>query len=59
MGEPVETFWLFASVSGTDTTYTKEIKYKKEIIGVIPSKIPVVIFSYAAFVGFTKEAKIG
>ena len=59
MGEPLAKFWLFASVSGTDTTPTKEIKYKKELIGGTPCKIPVVIFSYADFVGLLKEAKSG
>ena len=59
MGEPLAEFWLFASVIGTDTTMTKEIKYKKELSGGTHYKITVVIFSCAAFVRFTKEAKIG
>ena len=29
MGEPLAKFWLFPSVSGTDTTLTKEIKKKR------------------------------
>ena len=57
MGEPLVKFWLLASVSGTDTTPTKEIKYKKYLGWGIPCKIPVVIFSCAAFVILPKEAK--
>ena len=57
MGEPLAKFWLFDSVSGTDTTPTEEIKYKKELSVGIICKIPVVVFSCAAFVGFTKMAK--
>ena len=33
MGEPLAKFWLFASVSGTDTASTKEIEYKKSQLG--------------------------
>ena len=33
VGEPLVKFWLFSSVSGTDTTHTKEIKYKKSSVG--------------------------
>ena len=58
MGEPLEKFWLFASVSETDTTPTKEIKYKKDLSGGTPCNIMVVIFSCANFIGFPKEAKI-
>ena len=57
--EPLEKFWLFASVSGTDTTLTKENKYKKELSGGTPWKIPVVFFSCAAFIVLPKEAKSG
>ena len=59
MGECLETFWLFDSVSGTDTTLTKEIEYKKEISAGTPFKIPVVIFSCAASVVLPREAKSG
>ena len=59
MGGPLAKFWLFDSVSETDTTPTKKIKYKKDLSGGNPCKIPVVIFSCAAFVGLPKEAKIG
>ena len=41
MGETLAKFWLFASFSETDTTPTKEIKYKKELSGGTPCKIPV------------------
>ena len=54
MGEPLENFRLFASFSGTDTTSTKEIKYKKYLSGRTPYKIPVVIFSCATLVGLPK-----
>ena len=50
VGETLEKSRLFPSVSGTDTTSTKEIKYKKELSGGTPCKILVVIFSCAAFV---------
>ena len=33
MGEPHTKFWLFASVSGTDTMPTKEKKLKKISVG--------------------------
>ena len=33
MGEPLEKKLLFASVSGTDTFPTKEIKYKNILVG--------------------------
>ena len=33
VGEALENFRLFASVSGTDTTSIKYIKYKKELSG--------------------------
>ena len=59
VGETLEKFLLFASVGENDTITTKEIKYKKELSGVTPSKIPVVIFICTAFVGFPKEAKSG
>ena len=59
MGEPLVKFLLFASVSGTDTTPTKENKYKKDLSEVTPCKIPVVVFSCAAFVGLPREAKSG
>ena len=59
MGEPLAKFWLFASLSGSDTTPTKEIKYKKDLSGVTPFKIPFVIFSCAAFVVFSKEPNSG
>ena len=59
MGEPLAKFWLFASIIGTDTTPTKEIKYKKDLSGGTPCKILVVVLSCAAFVGFPKEAKSG
>ena len=36
VGEPIAKFWLFNSVSETDTTPTEEIKYKKEISGGTP-----------------------
>ena len=52
MGEPLAKLFLFDSVSGTDTTSTKE----KNLSGGTLFKIPVVIFSYAAFVGLPKEA---
>ena len=45
VGETLAKYRLFPSVSGTDTTSTKEIKYKEEISGGTPCKIPVVIFS--------------
>ena len=45
VGGPLAKLWLFASVSGTDTTTTKEIKYFKNISGGTPCKIPVIIFS--------------
>ena len=35
VGEPLAKLWLFASVSGTDTTSTNEIKYKKQLVGSI------------------------
>ena len=57
--EPLVKLWLFGSVSETDTMPTKEIKYKKELSGGTPCKIPVVIFSCAAFIGSHKEAKSG
>ena len=59
VGEHLAKFRLFASVSGTDTTSNKEIKYKKELSGVTPCKITVVIFSCAAFVGLPREDKSG
>ena len=59
MGEPLAKLRLFDSVSRTDTMPTKEIKYKKELSEVTPCKIPAVIFSCSAFVGFSKEAKSG
>ena len=59
MGELLAKFWLFASVSGTDTTPTEENEYKKELSGGTPCKITVVIFSFAAFVGLPREAKSG
>ena len=59
MGEPLEIFWLFASVDETDITPTKEIKYRKDISAETPCKNPVVIFSCAAFVGLPKDAKSG
>ena len=58
VGEPIAKFWLFNSVSETDTTPTEEIKYKKEIRGGTPCKIPVVTFSCAAFVRLPREANI-
>ena len=57
MGEPLAKFWLFTSVSGTDTTPTKEIKYKKELSVGTPCKIMVVILNCVAFVGLPNEAK--
>ena len=33
MGEPLAKFWLFASVSGTDTASTEENKYKNSSVG--------------------------
>ena len=36
VGETLEKFWLFPSVSGTDTTLTKEKKYKRELSGGTP-----------------------
>ena len=59
MGEPLAKLWLLASVSGNNTTPTEENKYKKELSGGTPCKIPVVIFRCAAFVGFPREAKSG
>ena len=59
MRETLAKFWLLASVSGTYTTLTKEIKYKKELSGGTPCKIPVVIFSCAALVGLPKEDNSG
>ena len=59
MGEPLEKVYLFASVNEPVTTETKEIKYKKELSGGTPCKIPCVVFSRSAFVGFPKEAKSG
>ena len=59
MGEPLAKFWLFASVSETDITTDQKIRYKKELSGGTSYKIPVVIFSCAAFVGLPKEANIG
>ena len=59
MGETLAKFRLFRSGSGTDTMMTKEIKFKKKLSGGSPCKIPVVIFSCAACVGFHKEAKSG
>ena len=59
MGEPLAKFWLFASVSETDTPPTKEIKYIKELSGGTPCKILVFIFSCAAFFGLPREAKSG
>ena len=59
VGEPLAKFWLFASVIGADTTPTKGIEYIKYLSGGTPCKIPVVIFSCAAFVGFLKEDKSG
>ena len=59
MEEPFTKFWLFASVSGTNITITKEIKYKKDLSGGTPCKISVVIFSCVAFVGLPKEDKSG
>ena len=58
MGEPLEKFWLFASVSETDTTPTEEIKYKKDLSGGNSCKILVVISSCSAFVGLPREANI-
>ena len=57
VGEPLAKFRLFASVSGNDTTHTKEIKYKEELSGETPCKIPVIIFSCAALFGLPREAK--
>ena len=57
VGEPLEKSCLFPSVIGTDITSNKEIKYKKDLSGGTPWKIPVVIFSCAAFVGLPKEVK--
>ena len=59
MGEPLESFWLFASVDETDITLTEEIRYRKDISAETPYKIPVVIFSCAAFVGLPKDSKSG
>ena len=59
MGKPLAKFWLSASVGETDTTPTEEIKDKKELSGGTSWKIPVVIFSCTAFVGFTQDAKSG
>ena len=59
MGEPLAKLWLFASVSGTNTTPTEENKYKKQLSGGTPCKIPVVIFSCDTFVGLPREAKRG
>ena len=59
MEEPLEEFWLFASVSRTDTTLTKKIKYKEDISGRTTLKIPFVIFSCNAFDGLPKEDNIG
>ena len=36
MGEPLTKFWLFLSVSGADTTFTKEKEEEKELSGVTP-----------------------
>ena len=55
--EPLAKFSLFASFSGTDTTPSKEIRYKKDLSGGTPWKIPVVIFICADFVGLPKQAK--
>ena len=49
---------VFASFSGTDTTLTKKLNIKN-LSGGTPWKITVVIFSFTAFFGFPKEAKIG
>ena len=57
VGEPLAKLWLFASVNGTDTTPTEEIKYKKEFIRGTPFKIMVVVFSCVAFFGLHKDAK--
>ena len=54
--EPLTKLWLLASVSGTNTTPTKEIKYKIDLSGGTPYKIMVVIFSCAALIIFPKEA---
>ena len=35
------------------------IKYKKELSGGTAYKVPVIIFSFAAFVGLPREANIG
>ena len=59
VGEPLAQFWLFASVSETDTTPTEEIKYKKELSGGTPCKIPVVTFSCSALVRLPREANSG
>ena len=36
VGETLEKLWIFASVSGTDTMPTKEIKLEKEFSGGTP-----------------------
>ena len=59
VGEPLAKFWLFASVSLTDTILTKENKYKKEISGVTPCKNSFVVFSCTDFFVLYREAKSG
>ena len=55
--EPLAKSWLFASASETDTTLTKEIKYKKELSGGTPCKISVVVLGCSTFVVLPKDAR--
>ena len=51
-GNPLKTFVCLLKL-------VKLIKYKKELSGGNPCKIPVVIFSCTAFVVLSNEAKSG
>ena len=46
-------------IFGCSLQLVKLIKYKKDLSRGTPCKIPVVIFSCIALVGFPKKAKIG
>ena len=59
VGKPLAKLCSFDSVNETDTMPTEENKYKKELSGGTPCKIPVVVFSCAAFFGLPNEAKRG
>ena len=58
MGEPLAKFWLFASVSGTDTTSTEENKLKKYQWGNPFQNVGCYLY-LDAFVGLPREAKSG